>query len=353
MGIEIFDKNYSKEELYSYFGEINHISGIRKFKLLEGKSKDCEIIEVRTGSGLVFEINSTRGLDIGRCSYKNIPISYQGYNKEVHPSYYETFSDGWLRSFNGGLLVTCGLKSIGKDEIDGKEILPLHGRISNTPSDRVNIEEYWENDKLFLKVFGKVRESKALNYNLELSRSISIEAGTNKIVINDTIENMGFDDEEFMLLYHFNIGHPILDEFAKLISNSKYVIPRDEDAKKQKEKYYEYCKPTPKYKDIVYYHKLIDKEGLCTVAIINEKINMGVALYFNKEELDCFTQWKFNNRGNYVAGIEPGNAYVNGRSVERKEGRLKSIKGREKKEYKVEVEILVNKEEIDSYKEKI
>lgn len=350
MSIKINNRTYTKEELYSYFGDVSAIAGIRRYTLSEGKSKDCDIIEVTTGTGLVFEINATRGMDLGRCRYNSIPISYQGYNREVHPSYYESFSDGWLRNFGGGLLVTCGLKSTGKNEVDNGEILPLHGRISNIPAERVNIVEDWKDDKLFFEISGKIRESKALHYNLELNRTISIEAGTNKILITDTVENLGFEDQEMMILYHFNIGHPIIDECSRLITNSETVTPRDKDAKEQNEKYYEYCKPTKGYKDIVYYHKLNDKNGISSAVIVNEELGLGIGLKFNKEELDCFNQWKFTNLGNYVAGIEPGNAFVNGRSIERQEGRLKIIKAREKKEFKLEIELLTNQNEINSYK---
>lgn len=352
MSIKLMDKVYSKRDLRTHFGDYSSVAGVRRYSLLEGKSKGCNIIEIATGSGLIFEINETRGMDIGRCSYKSVPIAYQGYNKEVHSNYYETFADGWLRSFSGGLLVTCGLKSIGSPEEDNGEILPLHGRISNTPAERVNIEEYWEGENLYFKVSGKVRESKALNYNLELKRTILVQAGTNKIILNDMVENLGFNEEEFMLLYHFNIGHPILDKEAQLLTNSKEVVPRDKDAKKQSESYDSYLEPTQDYKDIVYYHNLEDNNDFCTAAIVNEEIGMGITLKFNKSQLDCFTQWKFTGLGNYVAGIEPGNARVNGRSIERKEERLKTIKSDEEKHFSIEIEILTSNEEIDSYKNK-
>ena len=352
MSIKLIDKNYSKKDLKTYFGDCSSVAGIRRYSLLEGKSKGCNIIEIATGSGLVFEINETRGMDLGRCSYKSVPIAYQGYNREVHSNYYEAFADGWLRNFAGGLLVTCGLKSIGTPEEDKGEILPLHGRISNTPAERVNIEEYWEDENLYFKVSGKIRESKALNYNLELQRTIFVKAGTNKIILDDVVENAGFNEEEFMLLYHFNIGHPILDKTARLLTHSKEVFPRDKDAENQSEPYDCYLSPTKDYNDIVYYHDLEDDNDVCTVAIINEEIAMGITLKFNKSQLDCFTQWKFTGLGNYVAGIEPGNARVNGRSIERKEGRLKTIKSNEAKHFRIEIEILSSKEEIESYKKK-
>ena len=54
MSIKINNREYTKEELYSYFGDFSAIAGIRRYTLSEGKSKDCDIIEVTTGTGLIL-----------------------------------------------------------------------------------------------------------------------------------------------------------------------------------------------------------------------------------------------------------------------------------------------------------
>lgn len=348
--VAVLDKRYTKREVLEYFGDSNCIAGIRQYMLTEGKAKNCEIIEVNLGNGIVFEVNTSRGMDIGRCMYRQIPISYQSYNKEIHPLYYEAFQDGWLRNFAGGLLVTCGLTSIGSPQIDKGEILPLHGRISNLPAERVNVEEIWDQDELNFKISGTVKESKALHYHLQLHRNIYASTRRKTIYFEDEIENLGFNDVEMMLLYHFNIGHPILDECAKLFIRSKTVIPRDQNAKEQQEPYDCYVKPSQGYKDIVYYHDVESENDQCNIAILNDAIHMGMALTFHKSQLDCFTQWKYSNQGNYVAGLEPCNALVNGRKQERAAGNIKIIKAQEKKNIQIEVTFLTNQKEIECYK---
>ena len=204
---------------------------------------------------------------------------------------------------SGGLLVTCGLKSIGTPEENRNRKCALAWSHIKYTCRKSEYRSVSKNRKLYFKISGKVRESKALNYNLELKRTILVEAGTNKIILDDVVENLSFHEEEFMLLYHFNIGHPILDKAARLLTHSKEVLPRDKDAENQSEAYNSYLQPTKDYKDIVYYHNLEDDNDICTVAIVNEEINMGITLKFNKSELDCFTQWKFTALGNYVAGM--------------------------------------------------
>lgn len=351
--IELCGRPYSDGSLAEYFGDSSCVAGVRRFSLREGRAKGCDISEIRTGSGLVVEVNESRGMDIGRVSWRGIPVSYSSYNGEVAPEYYETFADGWLRSYAGGLLVTGGLSSMGSPENDNGEILPLHGRISNIPAERVNVNDGCarSNGKdLIYSISGSVRESKALNYNLVLHREIRAGQGENRFFIEDVIENQGFSDQEFMLLYHFNIGHPIVDAGSRLLAHSITVEPRDSDAREQPEPYDSYVAPTPGYKDIVYYHDLEPRDGELTAAIVNERAGFGIYLKFSKDELDCFTQWKFLGQGNYVAGIEPGNAYVSGRSVERERGNVKIIPARTSKHAQIEVGILTSPDEINEYK---
>lgn len=353
--VELCGRRYGADELAEYFGDSSCVAGIRRFELRDGRAEGCRITEVRTGGGLTFEVNESRGLDLGRVSLNGVPVSYSSYNGEVNPVWYETFGDGWLRSFGGGLLVTGGLRSTGTPGEDGGEVLPLHGRISNIPAERVCVDERVDADgaRVF-SVSGAVRESKALDHDLVLRRTVSAREGERSLYIDDVIENQGFSDQELMLLYHINVGHPIVDAGSRLLTHSASVEPRDADAAAQEEPYDEYVAPTPGYKDIVYYHRLKPTNEAAgskvTAAIVNERVGMGIALEFDREELDCFTQWKFLGQGNYVAGIEPGNAFVSGRAVERAAGRVKVLPARSSKHVGIKVTVLDGADEINRYK---
>lgn len=351
--IEILGKRYSSEALAEFFGDSSCIAGMRRYQLREGRSCGVDLTQIRTGSGLEFEVNETRGLDIGRCLYKGFPVSYMAYGGECHPAFYEPFNDGWLRAFGGGLLVMGGLRSTGAPGVDRGEIFPLHGRISNIPAANVTTREMrGEKGCPLYIVEGEVRESKALNHNLVLRRKITARQGTNTILIDDQIKNEGFEDEEIMLLYHFNFGHPIIDGGSHFLVHSRKVIPRDEDAAGQEEPYDAYVKPTPHYKDIVYYHvPEAHKDGRATAAIVNERAKIGVYLRFSPTQLPCLTQWKFLGQGNYVAGIEPGNAYVDGRVKEREERGLEILPARKTKQVSIEFGFLASEDEIRAFKE--
>lgn len=347
--VKLLEKQFTRTDLLRHFGDYGVLAGYKAYTLRDGRGENVHITEIQTGGGLRFEINESRGMDIGNCYIQELPISYRSYIQDVHPTYHEKFSDGWLRSFTGGLLVTAGLTSMGSPEIDQGELLPMHGRISNLPAEDFHVEETWVNDELQFTISGKVTEAKALSYHVVLERVLKIKAGENKFTIYDTVSNEGFEDVEHMMLYHFNIGYPILDRDSRFYANSKTVTPRDEVARKRKEAYDTYLGPTPQYPDTVYFHDIQEVEGYCDVAIINHKRQMGVALHYKKDTLDHFTQWKFTGEGNYVAGLEPCNAQVNGRSIERMKKRVKILKAQEKVQYEIEVQILCGEEEIASY----
>jgi galactose mutarotase-like enzyme len=196
-----------------------------------------------------------------------------------------------------------------------------------------------------MKISGKMREAAVFGENLVLSREIICRYGENRITIRNHVENLGFRDEALMLLFHFNIGYPLLDADSRLIIPSEEVIPRDEDAAKGAADYFRCQKPTSDYHEQVFYHQLkADENGNTGVAIVNETLDMTLFIRFNKNQFFNFTQWKQMGEGEYVMGLEPCNCYVAGRTDPRNEGRLDVLKPGESRDFDITVEILTGEE---------
>ena len=115
-------------------------------------------------------------------------------------------------------MTTCGLRNVGSFCEENGEMFSLHGRISNTPAEEVCSTTQWIGDVPVLTISGKMREARLFGENLIIGRTITCKYGENKITIRNTVENCGFKREALMLLFHFNLGYPLLDADAILVS---------------------------------------------------------------------------------------------------------------------------------------
>lgn len=340
-----------KRETLKYVGDLSQLFGVKDYRLIGGKAHGVRAVDVKNGSGLEFTVLPDRGLDISSLSYKGMNMSYISKTGIVAPQYYNDSGTKFLRSFFGGFLTTCGLVQAGAACVDQGEEFGLHGRISNIPAEEVYAGTEFTNDTATMKIKGKVKEASFFGENIVLEREIIAPYGENKFYINDTVENLGFKREPLMLLYHCNLGYPLLSSKSYLLSGSKDVHPRDEEAAKGIKDNDVFQLPTEDYKEQVFYHQLIsDKQGKTFAALINPVQNIGIAIWFNKNQLPKLTHWKQMGQGEYVLGIEPGNCYTGGREHARKAGLLEFIDPGEIRKFQLEIEIIEGQDDIERLK---
>ncbi|WP_054954677.1 aldose 1-epimerase family protein [Paenibacillus dakarensis] len=344
----------NKREILKYVGDFSQVFGTKDYTLSGGKAQGVRAIDVKNGSGLEFTVLPDRGLDIAWLSYKGSNISYISKTGIVAPEYYNEAGTSFFRNFFAGFLTTCGLMNVGSPCEDHGESFGLHGRISNTPAEEVYSGTEWIDGQPVLKIRGRMREAKVFGENVTLDREITCRVGDNKLTIRDTVENNGFRKEPLMLLYHFNMGYPMLDEHAYLVTPTLKVEPRDEEAQKGVAAYHVFQKPTPDYLEQVFYHDLrAASSGATCVALINEELGLGVAIRFNKNQLFNLVQWKQMGEGEYVLGIEPSNCFVGGREDARKTGVLDELEPGEVRAFEIEAEILEGAGDIRRIKDEI
>jgi hypothetical protein len=338
--MKLWGRNYTQAELHRYFGHMMPAAGIRRFTFDEGRAKGLSAVEVKTGAGLRFVVLLDKALDIGDCDWRGIPIALRTQVGEVAPQYYDPTGDEWFCSFGGGLLTTCGLTHLGAPDVDQGTSLGLHGRIHNTPGEEVGVKSAWEGGKYVLRIWGKVREAKTLTGSLCLHREITAFGGENRIIVQDTVVNESFIKMPHMILYHCNVGHPLLDEGAELVADSLEVRPRDAVAAQEFSTYQIYKGPTRGYPDTVFYHKLRPScDGMTSAVLLNRRLDLGLAVRWDPRNLPNFIQWKYTAEGTYGAGLEPANCLVEGRSRERERGTLVYLAPGETRSYRVELQV--------------
>ena len=341
-------------DLRKYVGDMSQIAGMKSYQLLEGKSKGVRAVDFWTGTGLNFTVVLDRGMDISRASYKGSSLCWRSCTGEIHPYSFESQGAGWLRGFFGGLLTTCGLTYLGAPCIDQGEHLGLHGRISYIPAENIQMNQEWEGEDYVMSLSGQMRQSCVFGENLVLKRKIIAWLGRSEILLEDVVENDGFKESPFMILYHINIGFPLLSPGSKFVSPSVKIAPRDSEAEEDIEKFNEVeMPPLSGYREKVYYHEMkADENGMVRCAVLAENASeepYGLYVIYNKNQLPRFVQWKMLGEQNYVLGIEPSNCWTEGRDKEREWGTLEFIKKGEKRKFTLRLGVLSNKIEVERF----
>lgn len=347
--MKIHGETYTKAQATRIFGDMSQFADARESIMTSGKADGVRIIEVRTGSGLNFTVVPSRGLDIAWADYCGHPIAYISKTGLVSPAYFEKDGLGFLRGFYCGLLTTCGLTYFGAPCNDQGEELGLHGRISNIPAQEVSVSKQWVDDDYIITIKGKIVESCVFKENLVLSREIKVIAGERKITISDSIENAGFDEQPFMLLYHCNFGHPIVSENSVLLEpEGSRVRPRDKEGDMSRYNVFE--SPVHGYKEQVFYHDIPKFRGdMSYAAIFNKKIKLGAYVRFNREQFSHFGEWKMMGEGDYVVGLEPSTTYPEGRALARERGELEFIKPGEIRKFDFSIGVFNELDEVTEF----
>ncbi len=303
----------------TYFGNPLQLYGVEELRLVGGKGDGMRILHVRNNKGLAFDISLDRAGDISRLTFKGDNFGYFAPCGYVAPAYYDHVGLGFLKSFTAGFFTTCGLTTVGSPSVDAGEELPLHGTISNTPCE--NFSHFIEEGAIHIKV--TVRDGALFSHQLVLEREYVCPIDENVIYLTDTVKNVGVRTAPFSILYHCNMGYPLLSENAVVTVPASKVTPRNDHAKEGLENCLTMEKPQAGFEEKCYYFAL---SGTPTVSIFNPDINKGLDMTFDTEELPYFTEWKMMGDQEYVLGLEPGNCLPDGRDVMREKGILAFLK---------------------------
>lgn len=331
---DVWLDNFTTSSDRVHLGDSHHWS-IHKRTLRGGLRDGIDLIEVDNGA-FSFAILPTRGMSLWRGQYKGLDLGWKApVHGPVHPRHVNT-SDrggiGWLTGFDEWL-VRCGLSSNGPPGEDiytdragnsHRDLLPLHGRIANQPAYYVEVRIGLDSPHE-LCVTGQVEEGGLFYPHLVLTTTYTTIPGSNRIVIHDQIENRGGQSAEMQLLYHCNLGSPLLEAGSRFAAPKREVAPISKRAAEGIDTLETYAGPVPGFAEQVYCYELLGDAGGRTLAMLyNHAADKAIALRFNRQELPCFTVWK--NTGaledGYVTGLEPATNYPNFKTFERQKGRV-------------------------------
>ncbi len=334
-------QNIDRRALQERLGNMDQLAGMRMMEAADGPAKGSRMLEAWTGTGLSFTILPDRAMDLSACRYHGIPLAWTSPNGDTNPHFFDPHGAGWLRTFSGGLLATCGLDQFGPPNVDEGEEFGQHGRVGTIPARYVSYEAGWQGEQYTLTASGEARQARLFGENLVLRRAISTQMGSNTIRIEDTVTNEGYNRQPHMILYHFNLGFPLLSEQTELHIDAEHTLARDADAEPGLDHWMHFQPPTPGYREQVFRHILHPgSDGKATVELRNPALGLGMRWSYPLEVLPNLYEWKMMGQGAYVLGIEPSNTSVlGGRAFAREAGELPFLEPGESRRYTIEVEV--------------
>lgn len=198
---------------------------MRLVTVADGPGAGGRLLELRTPEGLAADIALDRGGDVLRLAWRGREIGWHGPTGAPMP-WHDLDAEaglGFLRGFDG-FLVTCGLDHHGPPTTTPADAFayplrsqnhhPLHGRIAATKAELVAKEIDWPAGRI--RVALRARQATVFGEVLEMDREIAVPLDRPALCIRDRVTNRGYEPARHGLLYHCNVGHPLLGEGARL-----------------------------------------------------------------------------------------------------------------------------------------
>jgi len=314
---------FPMQALLKYIGDIEQIAYVRLSELTDGAGRGNRVIDVQNGSGLHFTVCPDRGFDIVEASFMGVPVAFRNGVGHRSRGEYQPEGMGWLRTWPGGLMTTCGFRNAG---IPNGEF-GLHGRASAAAAEDVGIVREWQEcglssphtkrKRYVITLRGVLREARMFGENLRLVRTITTAYGDNTIAIHDEITNQANTPDYLLLVYHCNFGYPLVSPDMRLVAAPHEVFPRDENAERGLKTWDTMPEPVKGVPEQCFYHSIpAGKDGWASMGIVNKAIGIKASVSYDTRTLPRMVQWKVYDTGTYVIGLEPTNSWLKGRTTE-------------------------------------
>jgi hypothetical protein len=291
----------------------------------DGRAAGCRAIDLRVQGGIDLRLLPDRGLDAGDAWFGGVPLDWRSPVGETGPVAWD-----WMRSFSGGLMVTCGLRNVGVPS----EGVGQHGDFTFQKAEVEAVER--SGDAIIVQ--GRIAEVAALGYHLEVERTWRTYAGQGLIQLEDVVTNRGGETEPALQLYHVNLGAPLWSEGAELVLDARATHPRDADAAPYADSWNQAPGIVPGARERVFEHEVAPgADGWCSAVIRNPRLGLELEVRWDAATMPRMWQWVHPAPGLGVLGLEPANCSVLGVAHDRAEGRLPELAPHEERRTRLEI----------------
>jgi hypothetical protein len=202
-----------------------------------------------------------------------------------------------------------------------------------------------------------VRQEIVYGENLLLTRRYEAELGGRSFTIRDIVRNDGFYPTPHQLLYHFNIGYPVVDDGAELLASVTGTVGGSifEDDTGPSDRFRRFSAPERGFFAEGYEIPMgTAPDGRVGAAVVNRGFKgldggLGVYLRYDPATLPVYLEWRMMGEGLYAVGMEPS---TNGfRTIPEliEDGYPIMVEPGEERVYELEFGVLAGGEEIDAF----
>ncbi len=319
--------------------------GVCTTLLSDGRREGVRLVELTAGDTRVVVLPD-RGLGIWKMTAGGVELGWQSPVKgPVHPSFVpltEPSGLGWLDGFDE-LVARCGLVSNGAPDFDasGRLLHGLHGRIANLPAHDVAVTLDEEAGTVTLT--GAVDETRFLFHALRMETRLVLHADSHRIAWTDTVTNLSDRPATMQMLYHVNMGPPMLGAGGEAVLAIDELAPRDSHAATDVPTWNRYAASRPGHAEQVHFATLRPAaDGMATAMLVSPDGTRGAALTWKTDTLPWFALWKNlgGERDGYVTGLEPATNIPNARSFEETQGRVVKLEPGESITFDLALEVV-------------
>ena len=302
--------------LRPWLGHPDQVAGVEIVEVADGDARGVRLVRLRSGE-VDVDLAVDRALDVVRASVRGVPVGWLSPAGLRHPAFAEPSGWGPMRTFTGGLLQTCGLDHVhgpatgahryGHPGIQ-RDAHPMHGRVAALPARLTRLRRQSSGGRELLVVEGEVRQAAPFAEQLVLVRRVEVEVGGRAVRVVDRVRNDGFRPTPLAVLYHVNVGWPLLSPAARIRSTTgaptqtggdvagKRLDGVDEPQALGVEGVWEL--PT-----------LADAAGRAHAAVLTDDVGdgraAGLLVSWDAAALPVMVEWQATMEGMYAVGLEP------------------------------------------------
>ena len=302
----------------------SHLRGTRLVTITDGPASGMRVLEMYT-TGIRIEVLLDRAGDIGRAEFRGVPFSWTSPVGYVPASRRGGRPAGFLRTFPGGLLATCGLEHIfgaesepadGRNPHATRTDYPLHGSLSENAATLRGHGVTVTDGGPVVWCELEVEQVVFFGESLLLRRRIELDGAALEIRVDDTVTNTGPFPQEVMIDYHANFGYPLVAGGARV------ELARTHDG--EPEHLRTVPGPLAESPETVQHDRIADGAPE-RLTLWSADGSWGVSQEATGDLIRYRVLWEYLQCGQYVLGLESASSSPEGRAVARDLGELSAL----------------------------